>query len=68
MDLCRLFPLWSAICCQFFAGSESKASTANIESHFKVVKQSMEFIIPCSVDQFAQEDMDLVDGLIIEAS
>lgn len=68
MDLLRLFPLWSAICCPFFPGSEPIASSGNVESHIKVVKQSMEQLIPCSVDKFVQENMDMNAGLIIEAS
>lgn len=68
MDLCRLFPLWSGICCQFFPRSRPTASTGNVESHIKVLKQSMEDIIPCSVDRFVQENMDMVEGMIIEAS
>lgn len=68
LDVLRLLPLWSAICCQFFPGSEPIASTGNVESHIKVLKQSMEDVIPCSVDKFVQENMDMVGGLIIEAS
>lgn len=68
LDLCRLFPLWSAVCCQFFPNSESTASSGNVESHIKVMKQSMEDVIPCSVDKFVHENLDMVEGMIIEAS
>lgn len=67
-DLCKLFPLWSAICCQFFTKSDKTASSGNVESHIKVMKQSMEDVIPCSVDKFVQENMDMVEGMIIDAS
>ncbi len=68
IDLLHLLPLWSAICCPFFPGSEPIASSGNVESHIKVVKQSMEQLIPCSVDRFVQENMNMNAGLIIEAS
>lgn len=68
MDLLNLLPLWSAICCPFFPGSEPTDSFGNVESHIKVVKQSMEQIIPCSVDIFVQENMNMNAGLIIDAS
>lgn len=68
IDLCKLYPLWSAICCQFFVGSKPIATSASVESHIKVMKQSLEGIIPCSVDKFVQENMDMIEGMIIEAS
>lgn len=68
VNLCKLFPLWSSICCQFFKGSKSVASSASVESHIKVMKQSLEGVIPCSIDQFVQQNMDLIEGMIIEAS
>lgn len=49
IDLCKLCPLWSSICCQFFNRSQPTASTSNVECHIKVMKQSMEDVIPCSV-------------------
>lgn len=68
VELCRLFPLWSAICCQFFPQSEPTASSGNVESHIKVLKQSMEDTIPCAVDVFIQDNMDMNEGLVIDAS
>lgn len=68
VDLCKLFPLWGSICCQFFPGSKPTATTASVESHMKVLKQSMQDVIPCSVDKFVQENMDMNQGLIIESS
>lgn len=57
LDVLRLLPLWSAICCRFFPGSEPIASSRNAESHIN--KQSMEDVVPCSVDKFVQENMEL---------
>lgn len=68
VDICKLYPIWSAICCQFFTGSKPFGTSASVESHIKVMKQSLEGIIPCSVDKFVQENMNLIEGMIIEAS
>lgn len=68
IGLLKLYPLWSAICCQFFNGSKLTASSASVESHIKVMKQSLEGVIPCSVDKFVQENMEMIEGMIIEAS
>lgn len=66
--MCELLPLWSAVCCQFFKGSQKTATSGNAESNFKVTKQCLDDIIPCSVDKFVHAHMDMNEGQIIEAS
>lgn len=68
LDLCKLLPLWSGICCKYFKGSELFASSGNVESYFKDVKLSHRDLIPCSVDLFVQANFDTTNGMIIDAS
>lgn len=68
LELCKLLPLWSGICCKYFEGSELFASSANVESYFKDVKLSHKGLLPCSVDLFLQANIDMTNGLISDAS
>lgn len=66
--LCKLLPLWSAISCDIFDISEDTFSSANVECEFKNLKQALNDIIPCSMDTFVQEHIELINGQILEAS
>lgn len=66
--LCKMLPLWSSICSDFFNMAEDTSSSANVESYFKEVKEAFKDFIPCSVDKFMIEIMDMTKSMIIEAS
>lgn len=66
--LCKILPLWSGISCDLFGIDEITSSSSNVESDYKNIKQSLAEIIPCSVDVFVPEHMELVIGASIEAS
>lgn len=66
--LCKILPLWSGISCDPFGIDEVTSSSSNVESDFKNIKQSLANIIPCSVDIFVQEHIELLRGASIEAS
>lgn len=66
--LCKILPLWSAISCDLFEIDEVTSSSSNVESDFKNLKQSLADIIPCSVDTFVEEHIELLRGATIEAS
>lgn len=68
IDLAKTLPIWSAINCQFFEGSEETATSTNVESYFKDCKRCHRDLIPCRVDSFVTEDIKLIDGWVIEAS
>lgn len=61
IDLVKTLPIWSAINCQFFDGSEETATSTNVESYFKDCKRSHRDLIPCRVDAFVSEDIKLID-------
>lgn len=66
--LCKILPLWTGICCNMFEIDEVVSSSANIESDFDNLKQSLADIIPCSVDVFVEQHIDLLKGATIDAS
>lgn len=68
LRLCKLLPLWSCINCQYFEVEKKAASSANVESSFNDLKHSLGNIIPCRIDQFVQEHIDLNEGAVIDAS
>ncbi len=68
IDLTKTLPIWSAVNCQFFEGSEETATSTNVESYFKDCKRSHRDLIPCRVDALVSEDIKLIDGWVIEAS
>lgn len=68
MNLCKLLPLWSAICYKHFKGAPLIATSANSESYFNDLKLSHHDIIPCSADKFVEADLELINGMIIDAS
>lgn len=68
LRLCKLLPLWSFISCPFFNISEITHSSADVESYFKNVKQSLGDTIPCLVDVFIEENIEMIKGITIEAS
>lgn len=68
MNLCKLLPLWSAICCKHFKDAPLTATSTNSESYFNDVKLCHRDIIPCAADKFVEADLDLINGMIIDAS
>lgn len=66
--LCKIFPLWSGVTCDIFEIEEVTSSSANVESDFKNVKQFLADKIPCSVDVFVEEHIEMLRGATIEAS
>lgn len=66
--LCKMLPLWTSICSDFFNLHENTSSSANVESYFKEVKESFKNLIPCSIDKFMIEIMDITKSMVIEAS
>lgn len=66
--LCKILPLWSGISCDLFEIAEVTSSSSNVESDFKNVKQYLADKIPCSVDVFVEEHIEMLRGATIEAS
>lgn len=66
--LCKILPLWSGISCDLFEIDEVTSSSSNVESDFKNVKQFLADKIPCSVDVFVEEHIEMLRGATIEAS
>lgn len=66
--LCKLLPLWSAVCCELFNSPYETSSSANVESDFKNVKLSLKDVIPCRVDVFVDHHLQMLDGAIKIAS
>lgn len=60
--LCKLLPLWSSICCQYFENSPDKTHSNNAESYFSDLKNSLRSILPCRVDQFLINHLDSISG------
>lgn len=65
---CKLLLLWSAICCPIFGSPYETASSSNVESDFKNVKLSLDHVIPCRVDVFVQNHLEMLDGAVKIAS
>lgn len=61
LDLCKLLPLWSAICCKHFKGAPLITSSGNVESFFNDLKRCHQDIIPCSADKFVESDLDFIN-------
>lgn len=61
-------PLWSGISCDLFEIEELTSSSSNVESDFKNIKQILADKIPCSMDVFVEEHIELLRGATIEAS
>lgn len=68
LNLCKTLVLWSALNTKFFKADENANSTANVESYFKDVKMSLKDEIPCRVDEFIAAHIDMINGMIIDAS
>lgn len=66
--LCKILPLWSGISCDLFEIDEVTSSSSNVECDFKNLKQALADKIPCSVDVFVEEHIELLRGATIEAS
>lgn len=66
--LCKLLPLWSAVCCDIFNSPYETSSSGNVESDFKNVKLSLKDIIPCRVDLFVERHLQMLDGAVRIAS
>lgn len=67
LRLSKSIVLWTGICSSFF-NAPNTASSANVESYFKNVKQTLNSIIPCRVDEFVCAHIDMMEGLNREAS
>lgn len=67
LRLCKLLPLWSCVNGKHF-GIYQESSSANAESYFADLKLTMGDTIPCRVDLFLPQHMDLIDGMIKKAS
>lgn len=67
LRLSKSIVLWTGICSPFFNAAKT-ASTANIESYFKNVKQTLESTIPCRVDEFVCAHIDMMEGMNKDAS
>lgn len=65
--LTRTIVLWSALATPYFE-TPNRASSANVESYFKHVKSTLDSIIPCRVDNFVCAHIEMIDGMIKEAS
>lgn len=59
--------LWSGVCSSFY-NAPNTASSANVESYFKNVKQTLDSMIPCRVDEFVCAHIDMMEGMNKEAS
>lgn len=68
LNLCKTIFLWSAVNAKFFHANKNANSTANVESYFKDVKTSLKDKIPCRVDEFLAEHIDMINGMTIDAS
>lgn len=68
LRLCRTLPLWSCINCEHFGVEKKTASTSNVESHFNDLKHCLSDTIPCRIDEFVQEHINLIDGAVKDAS
>lgn len=66
--VCKLLLLWSAMCCPIFESPYDTSSSANVECDFKNVKLSLGDLIPCRVDVFVQNHLEILDGAVKIAS
>ncbi|XP_055306691.1 uncharacterized protein LOC129570987 [Sitodiplosis mosellana] len=67
LRLSKSIVLWTGICSSFFNAPKT-ASSANVESYFKNVKQTLHSIIPCRADEFVCAHIDMMEGMSKEAS
>lgn len=65
---CKLLLLWSAMCCPIFELPYDTSSSSNVESDFENVKLSLRDLIPCRVDVFVQNHLEILDGAVKTAS
>lgn len=65
--LCESFVIWSGVAAKHF-GSTVTASSAHAENYFKQIKKYMEHCIPGRVDEIVAEQIEIIDGIIIDAS
>lgn len=68
LHLCKTMLLWSGIGCDLFKSSNKTASSANVESTFKNIKQTLRNEIPTSVDSFVKQRLDMIAGEVKKAS
>ncbi|XP_055308869.1 uncharacterized protein LOC129572793, partial [Sitodiplosis mosellana] len=66
LSLSETLVLWSGINAQFF-NADVSASSANVESYFKDLKSSIPHL-PCRADVFMQEHIEMINGMIVDAS
>lgn len=59
--------LFCGLCSKLF-NSPDTASSANVESYFKNVKQSLSSVIPCRVDKLVCAHIEMMNGLVKESS
>lgn len=67
LKLSRTLVLWSSTCAKIF-DAPVVASTMNVESFFNVYKMSLAKFIPCRADHLIMQDINLISGMIIDAS
>lgn len=63
--LTKTIVLWSGLSTPYF-NTPNRASSANVESYFGILKQSCK--IPCRVDEFVCAHIAMMDGMTKEAS
>lgn len=68
LRLCQTILLWSCVACKHFGVEPKPSSTANVESYFSDTKNCLSQIIPSRLDKFIIEHIDMIDGMIKNAS
>lgn len=66
--ICKILPLRSGISCSIFESDVVTSSSANIESEFNNVKQSLADMIPCSADTFVESHIEMFREETIRSS
>jgi hypothetical protein len=59
MRLCKYFPLWTNVFCNFFKSPYKNGSSAAVENYFKVLKtQTLRFEVqPITADRFINKHL-----------
>lgn len=65
--LTKTIVLWSGLSTPYFS-TPNRATSANVESYFGILKKSLNDIIPCRVDEFVCGHIAMMDGMTKEAS
>lgn len=67
LRLCESLVLWTGVAAKHF-NTTVTASSAHVENYFKQMKKYLEKCIPGRVDEIVAAHIDIIDGIIIEAS